>query len=177
MKSAWVIAVVGLITLGPVPTFAAQSADLCSLLTKAEVQQAFSDVEQGVPDRELEAQGIRRCRWSYTGGHILVLEGDEITDSPKDEAVGWMEMFVDPLRGNAVRQMRFETLQGVGDSAVVAVERKDSSKGFIADGAVLVMRRGKRQISVIAPALAQRDRAEALRILSNWGKAIAKRSD
>lgn len=174
MKSIFVATAMGFVVLGPAPALAAQGADLCALLTKAEVQQAFPDVKQGKLDRELERMGILRCHWDYAGGRMAVIESDEITDSPKDEAIGSMEGFLDPLRANA-RQLRYEVLPGVGDEAVAAVERKDAAKGVVVDAAVLVVRRGKRQITVMAPGLAQRERAQALQILGTWGKAIAKR--
>ena len=64
---------------------------------------------------------------------------------------------------------------GVGDAAVAIVERRNEAKGILRDGAILVVRRCKRQVAIMAPALARRDRPEALRIFGELGTAIAGR--
>jgi hypothetical protein len=71
--------------------------------------------------------------------------------------------------------VRFETLPGVGDAAVAVVERRDDARGILQDGAILVVRRGKRQVWIMAPALSRRERSEALRVLGELGRAMARR--
>lgn len=55
------------------------------------------------------------------------------------------------------------------------VEREDKAKGFTTSAAILVVRRGKQQVAALSGDLARRERAEALRILGELGKAIARR--
>lgn len=148
--------------------------DTCALLTTAEVQQAFPGSKAGRPDRALEKQGIFRCRWEHEGGHLLIVGGDEVVDSPRDEAETWALAIADPVRGDTSR-VRWEVLKGVGDDAVAVVERPDASKGLTQHGAFVVVRRGKQQVSLLAPNLARRDRAEALAVLTTLGKAVASR--
>ena len=92
-----------------------------------------------------------------------------------EEARGWTLVFLDPLKPQAERQVRFERLPGVGDEAIAIVERTDPAKGFINDGAILVVRRGKKQASLLSSDLARRERADALKAFVLLGKAVAAR--
>jgi hypothetical protein len=167
--------IVGLTFFGLVKTTDAQT-DPCALLTAAEIQQAFPGSRAGRADRPLEAAGMLRCVWDSPDGHLfLVAGGDAAEDTPKDEAETLALGLVNPARVDALRPVRFENLPGVGDTAVAVVERRDEAKGILQDGAILVVRRGKRQVSIMAPAFARRDRSEALRVLGELGKAIARR--
>ena len=166
---------VGLMFLGPARTTDAQT-DPCALLTTAEVQQAFPRSRPGRADRPLETAGIFRCVWESPDGHLILVAGEDAAeDTPKDEAETLALGLVNPARVDALRPVRFESLPGVGDAAVAIVERRDEVRGILQDGAILVVRRGKRQVSIMAPALARRDRSEALRVLGELGKAIATR--
>jgi hypothetical protein len=153
----------------------AHTLDPCSLLNTAELQQAFPGSSPGRNDHKLESRGILRCEWDHA--LILVLNADEgLEESPAEEASTWMQGFLDPLRFETVkRNVRFEPVTGVGDQAVAVVERQDQAKGVLRDAAVLVVRRGKRQVTIMAPTLARRERADALRVLGELGKAIARR--
>lgn len=166
---------VSLTFFGPAGAADAQT-DPCALLTTAEVQQAFPGSNAGRVDRALEKEGIFRCTWDSANGDLILVAGqDAPEDTPKDDAEVLALGVVDPARADALRPVRFETLPGVGDTAVAIVERRDEAKGILQDGAILVVRRGKRQVAIMAPALARRDRPEALRILGELGKAIARR--
>jgi hypothetical protein len=154
----------------------AQGADPCALISATELQQAFPGIKPGRLDRGLEKQGILRCEWILPVGRmVLISGGDDESDTPVDEAETMMMAFVDPLHADAQRNVRIEKLPGVGDEAVAVVERMDKAKGITQNGALLVVRRGKRQIVVMTDDLARRERAEALKVLSDLGKAIAKR--
>ena len=157
----------------------AQVGDPCALLTTAEMQQAFPGTKSGQLDRKLEKDGILRCEWVHNAGRVVLVAGDDSADdSPEDEAKTFMSAFVDPLRPDAERRVRVETLPGVGDKAVAIVERQDTANGITQNGAILVVRRGKRQVALLAVPpgdLARRERADALKVLSDLGKAIAKR--
>jgi hypothetical protein len=175
MMKTFPAALAALFVLSPSPRVEAQADGPCALLTTAEVQQAFAGSKPGRVDRSLEKDGILRCVWDHPAGTLMVIDGREITESPREEASGWTLTFLDPLRDDAERRVRYEALPGVGDEAVAVVERKDPAKGFAQDGAILVLRRGKRQVSVLSNDLAKRERAEALGVLATLGKAIAKR--
>lgn len=152
----------------------AQSEGPCALLTTAEVQQAFPQTKPGRLDRSLEKHGMLRCVWDYPGGSLLIL-ADKDNGTPKEEAKGMTDAFLDPLRPGSERNVRYEALPGVGDQAIAIVEREDKAKGFATSAAILVVQRGQRQVTVMSGELGRRDRAEALRVLAELGKAIAKR--
>lgn len=157
----------------------AQTPDPCALLTPAEMQQAFPGTKPGRTVRTLEKEGILSCEWTYSSGRVVMVAGlDSADDLPIDEAKTLMAAFVDPLRPDAERHVRFETLPGVGDKTIAVLERQDHAKGITQNGVLLVVRRGNRQVSLMAipPGdLARRERADALKVLSDMGRAIAKR--
>lgn len=167
--------VLGPMFFGAATTGHAQT-DACALLTTAEVQQAFPGSKPGRADRPLESAGIVRCVWDSRDGQLLLVAGEDAAeDTPKDEAETLALGLVNPARADALRPVRFEILPGVGDAAIAVVERRDEAKGILQDGAILVVRRGKRQVAIMATALARRDRSEALRVLGELGRAIARR--
>ena len=149
----------------------------CDLLTRAEVQRVFAGANPAQLDRSLADSGILRCAWEYPGGRFGIIDGTEEADPVRAEAETWTLGFVDPLKRDASRHVRYETLAGVGDEAIAVVERADPAKGFVANGAFLVVRRGARQITLMDAALAARDRPAALAALLELGKAAAKRME
>jgi hypothetical protein len=154
----------------------AGSDDPCGLLTIAEIRRAFPDSKPGKLDRSQEEKyGIVTCRWDSPTGSFGIMIGDEAPDPARQEAETWTLMFLDPVRRDAARHVRYEVLPGVGDEAIAVVEREDKAKGFIQNGALLVVRRGQRQITATSTDLARRDRAEALKVLDELGRAIAGR--
>jgi hypothetical protein len=176
MKTTTLVALLGLLTLGPQSRTQA-IVDPCTLLTTADVQQAFPETTKGGElDRSQEKLGMLKCVWRTGTGRLFVFTGDEVTDTPREEAEEtWALTFLDPLRTDAAKHVRYETLTGVGDQAVAVVERQDKAKGFLIDAAILVVRRGKQQVTVLSTDLAKRERADALRVLGELGKTIAKR--
>lgn len=84
-------------------------------------------------------------------------------------------MFRDPLKRDTGRHVRYEKVAGAGDEAIAVLEPADPSKGFIQDGAVLVVRKGTRQVTLMSTDLARRDRAEALKTFAALGAAVAGR--
>jgi hypothetical protein len=71
--------------------------------------------------------------------------------------------------------VRYETLQGVGDSAVIAVAKRDAATGVLNDLAVAGVVAGGRTITIFAPQLVQGDPAKAVTTLSALAKGAAKR--
>jgi hypothetical protein len=178
MKRTATVLLATLTACTPIDSMGAQASNPCSLLTTAEAQRAFPGAKPGRPegDRDLEKLGFFQCVWSHPSGTLMVLtEAGDAEGAPREEAEGMIDTFVDPLRNDARRHVRYERLPGVGDEAVAIVEREDKTKGFRISGAILVVRRGRRQATVLSSDLGRRDRAEALRVLSDLGKAIAIR--
>jgi hypothetical protein len=147
----------------------------CALLTNGEVQRVFAGAKPGQLDRSLEKHGILRCVWNHAAAPVGIVDGTETPDPVDVEARTWALGFLDPLRRDADSHVRYETLAGVGDQAIAVVERTDPKKGFVADSAFLVVRRGNRQVTFMAMDLARRERPAALAVLQDLGKAIAKR--
>jgi hypothetical protein len=176
MKATQIAMLVSLAMFGASPVVDGQAAGPCALLTTAEVAQAFPGSKAGRLDRSKEKFGVVTCLWDNPSGLMSIVAGaDEDLEPPKEEAQSWTMVFLDPLRTDAARHVRYEVLAGVGDEAVAIVEREDKTKGFMTNGAILVVRRGKRQVVVLSTDLARRERAEALRVFAELGKAIAKR--
>ena len=146
----------------------------CSLLTTDEVRRVFPDTKAGEPDRRNEKAGVFSCVWSHQGGILQIITGEE-EQTPAEEARSWVDAFADPLNQGAAGRVRFEKIAGVGDSAVAVVEAADKAKGFMQGGAYIVVRRGKQQITIMAPGLAKRERPAALTTLTELGRAAAAR--
>jgi hypothetical protein len=179
MKTRYLGLLTGLAVLTSLSVGNAQTPDPCALLTVVELQPAFPGSKPGRTIRTLEKEGILSCEWtSNTGRIVLVAGADGIEDTPLDEAKTLMHSFVDPLRADAERHVRFETLPGVGDKAVAVLERQDRAKGITDNGVLLVVRRGNRQVALMAVPpgdLMRHERADALKILAELGRAIARR--
>ena len=179
MKTQHLGLLAGLAVLASTDLGNAQTPDPCGLLTIAEMQPACPGTKPGRVDRKLEKDGIVRCEWVHSTGRVVLVAGnDSDDDSPVDEAKTFMAAFVDPLRPDAERHVRIETLPGVGDKAVAILERQDQAKGITQNGVILVVRRGKRQVVLLAVPpgdLSRRERADALKVLADLGRAMAKR--
>jgi hypothetical protein len=156
---------------------ASQGEGPCRLLTTDEVQRAFPNSKPGVLNRDQEKHGVLSCIWDHPTGRFSIVAGtdEKETQSAREEAKGWTLLFLDPLNPAAERHVRYEVLSGVGDDAVAIVEAADKSKGFTTYAALVVVRRGSRQVTAMSTELARRDRAEALGVLTTIGRAIAGR--
>lgn len=149
--------------------------DPCALLAVDEVRQAFPGSKPGSIERGLEKQGILRCSWESPAGILFLIASREPEDSTKDEARTWVQAVVDPLRPDAERRVRFDAMSGIGDKAIAVVERRDTANGIMEDAALIVIRRGTWLVTLLAPQLARRERADALRVLTELGKGVARR--
>lgn len=156
------------------------AGDPCQLLTDAEVRQLFPDAQSG-RRWDLESAGILNCQWkSPKGGSPylqLALSDSEPDESIADELKGWAAAFAtDGFKWEeALRWVRYETLNNVGDQAMAVVVAPADPQHFLQAGAMLVARRGKRSIRLEAPKLAERGRVPALKALEELGRAAAKR--
>jgi hypothetical protein len=149
--------------------------DPCKLLTDAEVRKYFPDAKAAVPDHSLDKEGFLRCRWQFPGGNvgIQIWNGDE--GSIDDDLRGLSDGFTDPLKPGAGQNVRIEIIQGIGDAAKAIVEKRDTSKGFLSDMAVLITQRKGIRLEVGGHVLLKYDRLAALKVLEELGRAAVKR--
>jgi hypothetical protein len=147
----------------------------CALLTLADVQRVLPAAAAAAVDRDLEKYGLFRCEWVSPSGRAILVDGAEAEDSAMDEATTWAMSVVDPLKSAAVARVRYERLKHVGDEAIAVVETADVAKGFLQPNAFVVVRRGRRQVTLMVPSLARGDRGAALAALSEIGATLAAR--
>lgn len=178
-----VVFVVGLLAFviaGPAQSAIAQGAnkvpsgDPCTTVSLPDVQKAFPGAKPGIRSTRLEKYGLTECEWKDASGQVaLTVQEFYGTDSAMVEAKGVAMGF------GAAGNVRYETLPavGLGNEAVAFVETKDAKRGIVTDGAMLVLHRGSRTLFVASPQLQARDRASALKALSELGRVAAKRLD
>lgn len=147
----------------------------CGLLTDAEVRRVFPNAARGKPDPRLEKHGIDTCVWDHPGGLFSAQIEKTEPAAPESEIRSRASGSVDPVNRAARGNVRYETLAGVGDRAIAVVERADAQRGILSDMALLVVRRGGRQVVFMSTQLAERDRAAALAALTELGRAAAGR--
>lgn len=150
--------------------------DPCDLLTDAEVRNAFAQATAGKRDHALDKNGILTCLWDTPTDRFVVQVYSVSSGTAEDELRGRMAGSIDPMMPGAAEHVRYERLAGVGDEAMLVVEKADQQRGILADTAMLVTRRGDR-IAVLftGSSLAGGDRASALRTLETLGRSVAKR--
>lgn len=145
----------------------------CALLTGEEIRQAFPDFDPAKADRR--SGGARSCEWSHRGGRLSLVVTPNSSRPINADAGIWAREWLDPFQRDAVRNLRLEVMRGIGDEAVAIVEPSAPERGIVDDGAMVIVRRGPRQVLVMAPGLARRDRSEALRTLERLAAALAAR--
>ena len=79
------------------------------------------------------------------------------------------------IEQKAIKNVRIETFPSLGNDAAAFVEKADAKRGIINDGAMLELRRGKHNISVMTPDLPDRERSAALKLLEELGRIAQKR--
>lgn len=157
------------------PPASAANTDPCTLLTDREVRKVFANAKAGQLDRSKEKYGIVTCVWDHPGGTFFVQQSSHELGSWANESRGMIDGFIDPLRREARKAVRFEPLAGVGDRAMAVVERKDEARGILNDVAQLVVQVGPRQVRLFSSQLPQRERPDALAALQTLGRAAAGR--
>lgn len=181
-----VASLLALIVAGPMGSAIAQaptkvpSGDPCTVVPLSDVQKAFPGAKAGVRSTRIEKDGITECAWK-DGGGVVVFGVQEFygKDSAMEEAKGMAVGFLDPSNPGAARNLRYETLTGIGlgNDAVAFVEARDAKRGIMSDGAMLVLHRGPRTLFLTSPVLQARDRAAALKTLEALGRIAVKRLD
>ncbi len=181
-KLLWTLASAALVAalvppLAPTPVLAAgANPGACPLLTTPEVAAAFPGTSAGVPETGREKYGILGCEWSTPRGRFVAQywKNDQPTTA-RAEAEGMILGALDPLKRSAAQAVRYEDLPGVGESAVIAIARRDDAKGVLNDMAVAVVVVRGRTISLMSAQLASGDPGKAIATLSSLAKSAAKR--
>jgi hypothetical protein len=152
------------------------TGDPCALLIDDEVNKVFPGAAPGKRNRSLDGHGILTCTWDTPTDRFVVQVFDAKSGSVEDELRSRISGSIDPTMARAVSEVRYETISGVGDEAMLALEKADSKRGILADTAVLVTQRGKRRaVLFTGSSLAASDRASALKALETLGKQLAAR--
>ena len=156
-------------------SLAAEPKDACHLLTNAEVAAAFPGAKPGVPETARAKYGILGCEWATPQGRVAAqFWKNESPTTARAEVEGLMIGALDPLKRTAGKAVRYETVTGAGESAVVAIARRDDAAGVLNDLAVVGVVGGGRTITIFAPQLVS-DPARAVTVLSSLARSAAKR--
>ena len=150
--------------------------DPCALLIDDEVSQAFPGAASGKRNRSLDDHGILTCIWETPTDRFVVQVFDAQSGSVEEELRSRMSGSIDPAMAGAGSQVRYESIDGVGDAAMLVLEKADAKAGILTDTAVMVTQRGdRRAVLFIGSSLAGVDRATALKTLATLGKHVAER--
>lgn len=148
----------------------------CEILSTGDVQKAFPGAKAGERSTRLEQYGITECAWKGPKGQVVMAAQESMSKGTvKEDIMGMAQGFTDPMKANALNNVRFETFSDLGYPAMGFVEKADPARSILGDGAMLIMRNGERTISLGSGELPQRDRSAALKVLDELGKVAAKR--
>jgi hypothetical protein len=162
--------------IGAPVVHAAEPKDACHLLTNAEVAAAFPGAKAGVGETGRANLGILGCEWSTPNGRVVAqFWKNEDPTTARAEVEGMVMGALDPTKASTSRAVKYETLPGVGESAVVAVAKRDAAAGVLNDMAVAGVVASGRTITIFAPQLAAGDQVKAIAVLSSLAKSAAKR--
>jgi hypothetical protein len=150
--------------------------DPCALLTQAEVAAVFPKASPGKRERTREKYGITACVYEHAGGQLgvqLWLAGPGVRMA--DEADGLAAGMVDPVMRGARKNVRIETIKGLGDDAAAFAERADPKRGILSTGAIAFVRRGERVLTIGDSDFGQPDRAGTLKTLEALARQATAR--
>jgi hypothetical protein len=154
----------------------APTGDPCALLIDDEVSKAFPGAASGQRNHSLDAHGILTCTWETPTDRFVVQVFDAKSGTVADELRGRMSGSIDPTMAGANGRVRYETVDGIGDDAMLVLEKADPKGGILADTAVLVTQRGvRRAVLFTGSSLAGADRASARATFETLGRHVADR--
>jgi hypothetical protein len=123
----------------------------------------------------LEEYGTTECQWKGASGTALIVQESYNDDkNAKDTALGKALGFTDPMNVNAAKNVRVELFPALGDAAAI-VEKTDRTKGILSDAALMELRKGRHNISMVSRELPDKDRASALKSFEALGRVAAQR--
>jgi hypothetical protein len=150
--------------------------DPCALLIDDEVSKSFPGAAPGKRNHSLDAHGILTCMWDTPTDRFVVQVFDAKSGSVEEELRSRMSGSIDPTKPGAGAQVRYETIGGIGDEAMLVLEKADPNSGILADTAVMVTQRGgRRAVLFTGSSLAAADRAGALKTFETLGRHVADR--
>jgi hypothetical protein len=150
------------------------SGDPCTILAVGDVQKIFPGVK---PERSkrLEEYGTTECAWKGPSGTALIVQESYNEDTnAKQTALGKAQGFIDPMSASAAKNVRVEAFPALGDAAAI-VEKADRKKGILSDAALMELRKGRHNISMVSGDLPDKDRAAALKSFEALGRVAAQR--
>lgn len=156
------------------PATAGPTDDPCALVPDGEVAKFFPGASSGERDHKLDQYGIATCTWDTTlstfMAQIYTAKG-----SLAEEMRGRMLGSIDPLKPGAGAKVRYDAVSGLGDEAIVVVEKEDAQQGILGDVAVIGMRRGQRVVVLFNSRLIGGDRAATVAALRAVARGAAAR--
>jgi hypothetical protein len=149
--------------------------DPCALLTHAEVLTMLPGAKAPVRDDGDRQFGISACVWVTAAGRVTLRTYNAAPKSLGREMGGLAITMIDPAVPRAADRIRMEIVPGLGDGAISVVEKANATQGIRSSNALLGIQRGERIAILMAPELAEVDRAAALQSLATLGRNIAPR--
>jgi hypothetical protein len=150
--------------------------DPCVLLSDDEVSKAFPGAASGKRNRSLDGHGILTCMWDTPTDRFVVQVFEAKSGSVEDELRSRMSGSIDATVAGAGSEVRYEKIGGIGDDAMLVLEKADAKSGILADTAVMVTKRGdRRAVLFTGRSLAAADRKSALKKFETLGRHVAER--
>ncbi len=150
----------------------------CALLTDSEVRKFFPDAKPAARDTRFEQAGgdIASCEWATPGGGFTASLTRNSQPLPK-EIREWSMLMVNPMgdQPRAGDKIRYEQVAGIGDAAMAVLEAPNAILPRTPGIAFLIARRGDRELILASQELPRRDRAAALKALTELGRAAMAR--
>ncbi len=152
------------------------AGDPCKLLTDAEVHDVFNGATAGKRDRSVDKYGILSCVWETPSDRLIVQTFAAKPGAVADELRSRVQGSIDPMLAGAADRIRYQSISGIGDQAMMVVEKANPELGILADMALLATQRGDRMAIVFTgTSLVSGDRDSALNALESLGSDIAQR--
>lgn len=147
----------------------------CRLLSLSEVRAVFPDAEAGVENNSLRQYGMTACEWAGKGARLAARTEAAAGHSAEDSVRELADGSIDPMNAAARGRVRFEQIPGVGNDAWLVLEQRDEKGGFLANMAILSLRRGDTMVTLMSNDLSGRDRTETKAALRKLGQQVAGR--
>ena len=157
------------------PVATAPAAGACALLTDVEVRAVFPGAKAGAPERTREQYGIRACVWDTPTGSFALQQWAAKGGTVDNEIRGLAAGFISPVNPQAGKAVRYETVPGIGEKAMVLVEKQDDVRGILTDAAVLVTLRNGQFLELQSQDLGRSDRTAAMQSLGTLARSAVAR--
>ena len=147
--------------------------DPCTIVSVADVQKIFPRAKSERSKR-LEDDGITECNWIGPNGELVL--HDQESYEPSGSARQNLLTIAGAITGfQAQKNVRIESVPGVAADAAALVETADKARGILESAAYISLRRGQHNVTIGSAELPRKDRAAALKVLSDFGRSAEKR--